>query len=204
MDLGYYLGLDLRTALTVAVSTTVLYFVFVAVLARSGQRLLSAPSSLELAVMTVLGAVVGRSLLGPAPTLGGGLLAITMLIGLEWFSGRVRSAQKREASAHRKDRQRSVALVVAGRPDHAALHRHRVDDVLLWSVLRGAGVRNLGEVSLLVFERTGRFSVLRTGEPIHPAALSGVRHANEVLERLVAGGATASPGPADPPEPGRA
>ena len=189
VDLQYYFGLSPQTAVATVVSTAVLYYVFVAVLSLSGQRLMAAPTSLELAVVTVLGAVVGRSLLGPEPSLGTGLVAIATLFSLESISGRVRTLRTRQlarsASAEdRTDRSRAVALVVAGRPLNEELSRRRVSEVALWSVLRQAGIRSYAEVALVVLERNGRFSVLRTGEPIHPAALAGVRDANGIRERL--------------------
>ncbi|QWC83759.1 DUF421 domain-containing protein [Nocardioidaceae bacterium] len=192
MDLGYSFGFDLTTALTVVVSTTVLYFVFVGVLALSGQRLLAVPTSLELALFTVLGAVVGRSLLGPEPSLGAGLVAIATLFSLEAVSGRLRTLRSRHAEERRshaegradKDRAKAVALVVAGRPVNEELRRRRVTEVALWSVLRQAGIRSYAEVALVVLEVNGRFSVLRTGEPIHPSALAGVRDANGIRARL--------------------
>ena len=43
----------------------------------------------------------------------------------------------------------------------------------LWSALRSAGVRDPAEVALVVLEQNGTFSILRAGEHIHPAALTG-------------------------------
>lgn len=189
MDLQYYFGLSAQNALATVISTAVLYYVFVAVLSLSGQRLMSAPTSLELAVVTVLGAVVGRSLLGPEPSLGTGLVAIATLFSLESISGRLRTLRSRQLarsapSEDRADRAKAVALVVAGRPVNEELSRRRVTEVALWSVLRQHGIRSYAEVALVVLERSGRFSVLRTGEPIHPAALAGVRDANGIRRRL--------------------
>ena len=38
--------------------------------------------------------------------------------------------------------------------------------------------------SLVVVEPDGRFSVLKVGETVHPAALTGVRHSGELLDQL--------------------
>lgn len=181
-DLVYYLGLDPLAALAVVLSTTVLYYVFVLLLVRTGQRLQASGTSLELAVIAVLGAVVGRALLGPTPTLSGGLLALATLFVLERLSGRV------GRSATRVIRRRAVAVVVAGQPDRAVLRLLGVDDAALWAALRGVGVRSLSEVVLVVVERSGKWSVLRAGDPVHPAALTGVRDATTVRERLASAG----------------
>ena len=39
---------------------------------------------------------------------------------------------------------------------------------------------------MAVVEADGRFTVLRTGEELHPAALTGVKQSGELLERLAA------------------
>lgn len=179
-DLQYYFGMHPFGALAVVVSTTLLYAAFAAILSRFGQRLFSSPSSMDLAIVTVLGAIVGRAILGQVPTLGGGLLALATLFTIEWLAGRVRRTRR----AKDREQHRAQAVMVHGRLDRAVMHRLHVDEPTVYAALRTAGVRSPAEVALLVLERNGRFSVLREGEEIHPALLTGVRHANEVRERL--------------------
>ncbi len=182
-ELGFYLGLHPLGALAIVVSTVLLYVSFAAFLSWSGQRLYASPSSFDLAIVTVLGAIVGRAILGQVPTLSGGLLALATLVLLEGVSGRVRRWGRSEGV-----RQRAVAVMVAGKPEREVMRRHRVDDVTLWAALRAAGIRAPDEVALVVLEQTGRFSVLRSDAPVHPGALAGVRRANEVQRRLKAAG----------------
>lgn len=179
-DLGFYLGLTAWGAVAIVLSTVLLYFAFAAVLAHSGQRIFASPSSLDLAVVTVLGAIVGRAILGQVPTLSGGLLALGTLFVLESLAGRVRRSGRIQLG----QRHRAVAVMIAGHVDRAEMRRQHLDDRVLWGVLRTAGIRSPAEVALVVLEANGRFSVLRRGEEIHPAALTGVRRAQELLERL--------------------
>ncbi len=176
----YYLGLHPLGALAIVLSTVMLYFSFAALLRWYGQRMYASPSSLDLAVVTVLGAIVGRAILGRVPTLSGGLLALAVLFGLEAIVGRIRRTER----VRSRGRHRAVAVMVAGHIDRREMHRHHLDDNVLWSALRSAGVRDPAEVALVVLEQNGKFSILRTGEQIHPAALTGVRHANELRARL--------------------
>ena len=67
-EFALYFGMHPLGALAIVVSTVVLYLVFSLVLSRVGQRLYASPSSLDLAVVTILGAIVGRSILGESPT----------------------------------------------------------------------------------------------------------------------------------------
>ncbi len=184
----YYLGMPPMGAVAILLSTVLMYFAFTVVLRASGQRLFASPSSFELAVVAVLGAIVGRAILGMVPTLSGGLLALGTLLALEAVSGRVR----RSALVQRRAQHRAVAIVVASKPDRELMRRHKVDDSLMWAALRGAGIRNLHDVALVILEQNGRFSVLRNDAPIHRAALTGVRRANEVFERLEAADLTVS------------
>ncbi|ANH38654.1 hypothetical protein I601_2229 [Nocardioides dokdonensis FR1436] len=181
-DLVFYLGLPPLGALAVVVSTIVLYLAITTLLTHAGQRLYASPSSLDLAVVTVLGAIVGRAILGQVPTLSGGLLALGTLFVVESVAGRVRRSDRMLA----RRRHRAVAVMVAGRVERHELHRLGLDESVLWSELRGAGVRTPQEVAVVVVEPDGRFSVLRRDEEVHPAALTGVKHSVELLERLAA------------------
>lgn len=179
-DLGYYLGLEPMGALAIVLSTAMLYGAFALILTHFGQRLYAAPSSLELAVVTVLGAIVGRAILGQVPTLSGGLLALATLFLLERIAGRVRRTERMKA----RRRHRAVALMVNGTIDRAELLRRGLDDSSLWSALRRAGISDPAQVALAVLERDGHISVLRSGGPLHPAVLTGVRRAQELRPEL--------------------
>lgn len=183
-DINFYLGMHPLGALAIVVSTILLYFAFALFLHWAGQRLFASPSSFDLAVVTVLGAIVGRAILGQVPTLSGGLLALATLLVLELSSGRIRRGFRSRSSP----RHRAVVVMLAGRPESAVMNRYHIDDVSLWSALRSAGIRDPSEVALVVLEQAGRFSVFRTGEPIHPVALTGVRHSEDVLARLTEAG----------------
>ncbi len=186
--LQFYLGITLFGALAIVISTVVLYLCFAAILNRWGQRLFASPSSLDLAVVTVLGAIVGRSILGKVPTLTGGVLALATLIGIEAVTGRVGHTLRRSEQGHH----RAVAVMVHGKVERTVLRHYRVDETAVWAALRAAGVRHPHEAALVVLEANGRFSVTRRGEAIHPALLSGVRGATELRERLAL-----DPGPPD-------
>ena len=188
-DLGYYLGIHPLAAFSTVVATVLLYVCFAWLLRAWGQRMFASPSSFDLAVVTVLGAIVGRATMGQTPTLSAALLALGTLLLCERVAGRVRRTVRQKSHRHR-----AVAVVVAGHVDRSVLRRYAVDDVSLWSALRSAGVRDPQEVALAVLEPTGRFSVIRAGEDIHEAALTGVRHSHDVHSRLHRAGLAARPG----------
>lgn len=181
--LGYYLGLPPAAIFATVVSTIVMYTAIVVLLRTSGQRLFASPSSFDLAVVTVLGAIVGRATMGMTPTLGGAIIALTTLLACEFVVGRVRRTARRGAQGHR-----AVAVVVAGKADRDMLRRYRVPDTSLWTALRAAGVSSPRQVALAVLEPNGRFSVIRTGVELHEAVLTGVRNSQTVRGRLIDAG----------------
>ncbi|MDR0365461.1 MAG: hypothetical protein LBH68_01320, partial [Bifidobacteriaceae bacterium] len=65
------------------VSTSVLFWVFSALMMWFGQRLRLRVSITTLALMTVIGAVTARAMLGDAPKLAGGLIALVVLFAWE-------------------------------------------------------------------------------------------------------------------------
>lgn len=183
-DITFYLGMHPVGALAIVVSTILLYVAFATYLNHAGQRLYASPSSLDLAIVTVIGAIVGRAILGEVPTLSGGLLALGTLFALETIGGRVRRSDRMQS----RRRHRAVAVMVAGQVDRRELHGLGLDEAVLWSALRGAGIASPREVALVVVEQDGGFTVLRRGQEVHPAALTGVRHSGELLERLAQSG----------------
>ena len=105
-DFGYYLGIHPLGALATVIATVLLYFSFAAMLRWWGQRIFASPSSFDLAVVTVLGAIVGRAILGMTPTLSGALIALTTLLVCEYAVGRVRRTARRGLR-----RNRAVAVI---------------------------------------------------------------------------------------------
>jgi uncharacterized membrane protein YcaP (DUF421 family) len=186
-DLGYYLGIHPLGALATVIATVLLYLSFGWILRTRGQRLFASPSSFDLAVVTVLGAIVGRATMGRNPTLSGAVIALGTLLVCERLAGKVRRAISLESRTHR-----AVAVMVAGQADEDMLAQFHVDDASLWSALRTAGVGAPQDVGLVVLESNGQFSVLRSDAPIHASALIGVRDGDAVHERLVASGLAAS------------
>ena len=183
-ELWYHVGITGPAALGVVLSTVVIYFVFGGVLRLWGQRLWSSPRSLDLAVVTVLGAIVGRSTMGHVPTLAGGLLALGTLATLELVFRGLRRLPLPALRPRRARAGRAVVLAVAGKVRNEALQRYGLTLPVLWSAMRQAGVSHPSQAALVVLEPNGRISVLRTGQPIHPRALLGVRGAHTVQQQL--------------------
>lgn len=181
-ELWHYIGITPAGAVAVVLSTVTIYFVFGGVLRLWGQRLYSSPRSLDLAIVTVLGAIVGRSTMGHVPTLSGGLIALGTLAMLEVLFRTLRRLPLPQLT--HQSQGRAVVLVVAGKTQNETMRTYGLTMPMLWSSLRLAGVSHLAQAALVVLEPSGQISVVRAGQTIHPRVLIGVRGAHRVQEQL--------------------
>lgn len=168
------LGISAAQAVAVVLASTVLYLTFTAVLRLWGQRLFANRSGTGLAVVLVLGAIMGRSMLGPNVTLLGGLLCLATLLSLEWLLGTGRRAG---ILGHR----RAVVVYADGELDRRALRRYHLDERIIWARLRQAGITDLDDVRALILEADGTVTILRRGTILDPRLLRNVRGADRLL-----------------------
>ncbi|PYF98309.1 Uncharacterized membrane protein YcaP, DUF421 family [Georgenia satyanarayanai] len=175
------LGISAGAAVSVVVSTTVLYLSFIVLTRSLGQRVLAGFSGFDIVVVIVLGAVLGRAILGHSPTLAAGLIAVVTLLALEGALGWMSSRPRWERLANNAP----VLLMAGSEVLWRELRRTHVTESQLRSRLRQAGIRSDAEVAAVVLEPTGTLSVLRRGEPIAPAMLGGVRGAERMPPGLL-------------------
>lgn len=157
-------------ALAVVLATAGMYVAMVLIVRMLGQRVLSGMSSFDLAAVIAFGSVIGRAALGDTPRLGGGLVALATLVIMQALAGQLRLAKWGDLALSRHP----VLLMAGPEIQQENLHRCHLTPSDLQSALRTAGVRQPDEVAAVVFEPTGRISVLRGGRPIDPMLLSGV------------------------------
>jgi uncharacterized membrane protein YcaP (DUF421 family) len=157
-------------SLAVAIATAGMYVAMVLMVRLFGQRILSSLSSFDIAAVVAFGAVIGRAALGDTPRLGGGLVALGTLLVMQAVAGQLRLVRWGDRALMRHP----ILLMAGSTVVEDNLHRSHITLGDLQSALREAGVRRPGEVAAVVFEPTGRFSVLRRGTPIDPTLLSGV------------------------------
>lgn len=167
-------GITWPQAVGVLIASCVLYLTFTTVLRVWGQRIFANRSGTGLAVVLVLGAIVGRSMLGPSATLTGGLICLVTLIGLESFFGTGRRAG---LIGHR----RAVIVAHNGELDHRLLRRYHLSESMVWARLRHGGITDLDEVRAVILETDGSLSLLRAGKPLDPRLLTNVRGADRLL-----------------------
>ncbi len=158
-------------ALAVVVATASLYWMFVLLVRLLGQRALARMSSTDLAVIIVVGAVIGRAALGYTPTLVAGILAMFTLFAMQSLAGNIRRLIKTAWPLNN-----APLLLMAGTNFvEENLRRIHLDEEELWPKLREAGIRHRSEVAAVILEPTGEISVLRRGIPLDRSLLADVR-----------------------------
>ena len=183
--LWHQIGISPSGAVGVVLATVLLYIAFSLVVRFSWRYFGASHSSFELALVTVLGAVVGRSMLGNAPTLLGGAIALTTLFALEGAIGLARRSSRYSRYAD-LGHVHGVIVMVGSEIDLPALHRLGITDRDLWTSLRRHGIHNVSEVGAVVVEHDGRLSILRAGTPVNRSILVGVRGAADLPDDFYA------------------
>lgn len=166
-----HFSITLIDGLSVVVATASLYWMFVLLVRLLGQRALARMSSTDLAVIIVVGAVIGRAALGYTPTLVAGILAMLTLFAMQAFAGNLRRFIKTAWPLNN-----APVLLMAGRDFvEDNLRRLHLDEEEVWPKLREAGIRHRSEVAAVILEPTGEISVLRRGIPLDRSLLNDVR-----------------------------
>ncbi|MDR1767940.1 MAG: DUF421 domain-containing protein [Propionibacteriaceae bacterium] len=164
------LGIGGWQALALVVATTVLFWFFTWLMHAFGARLRLRVSTASLALMTVVGAITARSILGERPTMAAGVIALTVLFFWEWVLRRGSRWLRRRRGVHRL-----AWLVMAdGQVRPEPLRKLGISEGNLMIRLRRAGVTALRQVEYAIIESDGSLTVVRAGQDVDPELLVGV------------------------------
>ncbi|MCL2467012.1 MAG: DUF421 domain-containing protein [Micrococcales bacterium] len=142
------------------VGTTVLFWVFTALLSFFGQ-MRARVTVASVAVMVLIGAVTARAMLGPRPTATTGVLVLVTVFVWESVFRLV---------SHRLPRRRLTGqpqvVLRDGTIDETALHKARLypDDLVVQ--MRRKGLTRLQDVALAIVESDGSITIIRAGQPV--------------------------------------
>jgi uncharacterized membrane protein YcaP (DUF421 family) len=154
--------------LRVAVVAVLAYAALVIVLRGSGKRTLSKLNAFDLVVTVALGSTLATIILAKEVALAEGVLAFTMLIGLQfvitWLSVRSRRVSHLVKSE-------PTLLLHNGQLLYGALTRERVTEAEVRAAVRSAGFASLGEVAAVVLETDGSLTAVPRTERL-PSALT--------------------------------
>lgn len=169
--LWFQIGITWWGVLGVVIATVVLYLVYTGLMRLLGPRLMAAPSALSFTLVALFGAIAARAMMGNSPTLLGALVAIGTLLCMEVMMGRISDAVGRFRQ-HRGPR--PIVVMVSGQVIEANLRKRHLADEHLMDMLRRAGIHRLADAELAVLETRGTLTVVRAGEQVDAALLSGI------------------------------
>ncbi|QRP48858.1 DUF421 domain-containing protein [Amycolatopsis sp. FDAARGOS 1241] len=150
--------------IAVALTTVVMYGVFLVLVRVMGRRSLAAMAPHDVAGIMAFGAVLGRTALLSVPTLAGGVVAMVTLFVLQRLLALAQKTRPFGASL----RHEPVLLMAGSDVRHADLLRARVTHDELRQRLRLAGITRLDDVAWVVLEANGQMSVARRGSTPDP------------------------------------
>lgn len=169
-------------AAAVVVATAALYWLFVLFVRLLGQRALARMSTTDLAVIIVVGSVIGRAALGDTPTLIAGVLAMITLFAMQALAGAIRRLIRTSWPLNNPP----ILLMAGTEFVEENMKRANLDEEELLPKLRECGIRHRSEVACVILEPTGEVTVLRRGIPLDHRLLLDVRGIEHVPEEFFA------------------
>jgi uncharacterized membrane protein YcaP (DUF421 family) len=148
------LGSDLPE---VALRTAIVYLFLVTAIRVSGKREVGQMSVLELIVVLVISDAVQNSMIGDNTSIWGGIVAVVVLLGIDFI---LREISRRSKRARKALEGEPRLLVRDGRLLKRAVQEEglEVDDIM--SALRAHGLARIEEVRMAVLETDGSISVV--------------------------------------------
>src|SRR5947209_637171 len=160
--MGQLLGVTAMEGLAIAIAAAVVFVLVLAVLRLAGARSVTRLRTADVVVLVMVGAVLGRAILGERPTLVAGVIALAVLILLRLITSVLaRTRFRRVVEA------RPLLLLADGHPVEEHVRRSALSDADLRVALRLAGVAGPSEVVAAVLEPNGAISVTRR-DPSRP------------------------------------
>ncbi|HUE44939.1 MAG TPA: YetF domain-containing protein [Aestuariivirgaceae bacterium] len=135
----------------------VAYAALVTFLRISGKRTLSKMNAFDLVVTVALGSTLATVVLSKDVPLAEGLLALALLIALQWVVAWGSTRSQRVSELVKSEPQ---ILYHRGKMIEGALKRERVTPEEIAAAARGSGYGELDEVETVLLETDGSFSVI--------------------------------------------
>jgi uncharacterized membrane protein YcaP (DUF421 family) len=153
---------DLDGAAVIAAKTAAVYVFLVVGLRVFGKRELGQLSLYDLVLVIILGNAVQNAMINNDNTLGGGVVAATVLLLLNWILNRFVLRSRRAEHILVGD---PVLVVHDGQPMRERMAREGITMDELMAALREHGIDALSQVHMAVLESDGTISVVpRTSE----------------------------------------
>ncbi|MEI7032745.1 DUF421 domain-containing protein [Streptomyces pratensis] len=158
--------------LRVAVMAACAYAALIAVVRLSGKRTLAKMNAFDLVVTVALGSTLATILLNRTVSLAEGVLAMALLVALQWFNAKAAVGSRR---FRRLIKAEPTLLLSDGRMVTGAMARQRVTESEVRQAIRSQGGGAVEDVAAVVLETDGTFSVLSRSRAGSGSSLRDVR-----------------------------
>lgn len=153
--------------LQTAILAPLVYFAVVAAIRLSGKRTTGQMNNFDWIVTVAIGSIMASGIVIERVTLSEALLAIFMLIGLQWALTKL---VRRNRHLSRAVKSRPRILIEDGALREEALAKERVTEDEVHAALREAGIPSVRWVRWMALENDGNFSVITRGDAAGLAA----------------------------------
>lgn len=138
-----------------------------------GKRSVTKLNAFDLVLVFTVGSILATTILNSQTTLSEGLLALAMLVGLQWLTAWLSTRSARFRSLIKSQ---PTLLAYDGQLLRDNMKRERVAEVELLAALRQQGVHDVADVKAVVLETEGEISVLKPdgGNPSGSLRISGI------------------------------
>jgi uncharacterized membrane protein YcaP (DUF421 family) len=141
----------------VALRTAIVYIFLVVAIRISGKREVGQMSVLELVVILIMSDAVQNSMVGENVSIWGGLVAVTILLTLDFA---LRTVALRWPRIRKAIQGEPRLLVRDGRILDRALHEEDISQDEVEAAVRAHGIERVDQVALAVLETDGSISVI--------------------------------------------
>lgn len=153
------------------------YVALIMLLRVSGKRTLSKMNAFDFVVTIALGSTLATILLSKDTSLAEGVLALALLIFLQYF---ITWLSVRSARFSRLIKAEPKLLFYHGQFVGSAMTHERVNEGEVLQAMRSQGAANAEQVVAVVLETDGSFSIMQGDEQSKPTALKDVAATKDV------------------------
>lgn len=164
---------DWESLQQIVVKAVVGFAALVFLLRLVGKRAVAKLNAFDLVLVFTVGSILATTILNTQTTLSEGLLALAMLVLLQWATAWLSTRSSGFRSLIKSE---PTLLAYDGEMLRDNMQRERIAEVELLAALRQQGIHDVADVKAVVLETEGDISVLRPdgGDPSSSLRISGI------------------------------
>jgi len=164
---------DWDSLLQIAIKAIVGFAALVALLRVFGKRSIAKLNAFDLVLVFTVGSILATTILNSQTTISEGLLALLMLVLLQWATAWLSTRSQGFRSLIKSQ---PTLLAYDGKMLRDNMQRERIAEIELLAALRQQGIHDVADVKAAVLETEGDISVLKVdgGDPSASLRISGI------------------------------